>query len=109
VAEILPSLDIFVLPSSEEALGTSILEASSCGVSVVASKIGGIPECVEDWKSGFLFEAENVDKLKEKLKILIENENLRKSFGEYGRKMVKEKFSVKKMLEDTKRLYEELI
>jgi len=109
VAEILPSLDVFVLPSSEEALGTSILEASSCGVSVVASKVGGIPECVEDGKSGFLFEAENVDELKEKLKILIENENLRKSFGEYGRKMVKEKFSVKKMVEDTKRLYEELI
>ena len=109
VYEVLPSLDIFVLPSSQEALGTSILEASACGVSVVASNVGGIPECVEDGKSGFLFEAQNVKDLQDKLKILIENENLRKQFGEYGRKMVEEKFSVEKMVSDTQKLYEELL
>jgi len=109
VAEILPSLDIFVLPSSEEALGTSILEASACGVSVVASNTGGIPECVENNKSGLLFESQNIKDLREKLKILIENENLRKEFGKYGRKMIEEKFSVGKMVSDTQKLYEELI
>ena len=109
VSEILPSLDIFVLPSSQEALGTSILEASACGVSVVASNVGGIPECVEDGKSGFLFEAQNVKDLREKLTLLINDENLRKQFGEYGRKMAEEKFSVEKMVSDTQKLYEELV
>jgi len=108
VAEILPSLDIFVLPSSQEALGTSILEASACGVSVVASNVGGIPECVEKNKSGLLFESQNVKDLREKLKILIENEKLRKEFGKYARKMIEEKFSVERMVKDTKNLYEEL-
>ena len=109
VPEILPSLDIFVLPSSQEALGTSILEASACGVSVVASNVGGIPECVEDGKSGFLFKAENIDDLKEKLENLIENPQLRIEFGQYGREMVEKRFSVNKMLLETQKLYEELV
>jgi len=68
VAEILSDFDIFVLPSKEEALGTSILEASSCGVAVVGSRVGGIPECVREDKNGLLFESLNVEDLKNKLK-----------------------------------------
>ena len=67
VADILSDFDIFVLPSSQEALGTSILEASSCGVPVIGSRVGGIPECINEDKNGLLFEAMNVDDLKEKL------------------------------------------
>ncbi|MBF0590358.1 MAG: glycosyltransferase, partial [Magnetococcales bacterium] len=48
VPDLLPELDMFVLPSQMEALGTAILEASASGVPVVGSRVGGIPECIEE-------------------------------------------------------------
>lgn len=71
VDKILPNLDIFVLPSNMEALGTSILEASACGVPCIGSRVGGIPECIQDGKSGYLFENQNTKELQEKLELLI--------------------------------------
>ena len=54
VASVLPQLDVFLLPSEYESFGLSALEALSSGVPVVASRVGGLPEVVEQGKSGFL-------------------------------------------------------
>lgn len=106
VSEFMASFDIFVLPSKMEALGTAILEAQSCGVPCVGSKVGGIVEAIAQDKSGFLFE--NKDELKSALKRLIEDENLRQNFGKNARKIVQEKFSIEKMIADTEKMYENL-
>jgi len=105
VAEILPDLDLFVLPSKEEALGTSILEASSAGVPVVASNIGGIAECVREDKNGLLFEAMNVNDLKEKLLTMIKDKEKYNYFKQNARNFIKENFSVEQMVKQTEELY----
>ncbi len=106
VSEILPSLDIFVLPSKMEALGTAILEASACGVPCVGSRVGGIPECIEDGKSGLLFDDEAG--LKKALERLCSDEALREQMGKRARELVCEKFSNEVMIKKTEELYDEL-
>jgi L-malate glycosyltransferase len=54
VAALLAVADLFLLPSQQEAFGLAALEALSCGVPVIATAVGGLPEVVEDGKSGFL-------------------------------------------------------
>jgi len=105
IDQLLPSLDIFVLPSNMEALGTAILEASACGVPCVGSNVGGIPECIKDQESGLLFEKENIEQLTDALTTLINDEVLRKQFGHNARALIEEHFSVSKMTQKTEALY----
>jgi len=109
IDKILPSLDIFVLPSQMEALGTAILEAASCGITCIGSKVGGIPETIVDNQTGFLFESQNINDLKNRLETLINNSNLRIKFGKNARKYILENFSVKKMVTESEKLYKRLV
>ena len=62
--QILPLLsiaDLFLLPSAQESFGLSALEAMACEVPVVASRIGGLPEVVEDGVSGYLHPLDDLD------------------------------------------------
>jgi len=61
VAPLLASADLFLLPSQSESFGLSALEALSCGVPVVASRVGGIPEVVTDGVTGILRDVGDVD------------------------------------------------
>jgi len=109
VNKMLPSLDVFVLPSEMEALGTSLLEASSSGVPVVATNIGGMAECVHDASNGFLFELNDVEGLSRILKKLILDKQLRHELGANGRELIKSEFSVSRMVSQTEELYEALL
>jgi N-acetyl-alpha-D-glucosaminyl L-malate synthase BshA len=61
VETLLSVADLFLLPSQEEAFGLAALEAMSCGVPVIGTRVGGVPEVVEDGKTGFLLEVGDVD------------------------------------------------
>jgi N-acetyl-alpha-D-glucosaminyl L-malate synthase BshA len=63
VQKVLQDSDVFLLPSVTEGFGLAALEALSCGVPVVASRVGGVPEVVEDGKSGLLCEAGDVEQM----------------------------------------------
>ena len=76
------SLDVFVLPSLAEGLGTVLLEAMGGGAFCCDSRVGGIPELVVDGKTGLLFDPGNKDSLKAALRRAIEEQPLR----ELGRK-----------------------
>jgi glycosyltransferase involved in cell wall biosynthesis len=86
--------DINVLASRSEAFPLTLLEGASCGLPNVGSRVGGIPEIIEDDINGYLFEKENVTQLTEKLRLLINNECLRKSMGESGRDKIKSFFNM---------------
>ncbi len=106
---ILSALDLFVLPSNMEALGTALLEAQSCGVPVIGSRVGGIPEALEEHGSGLLFECENVDDLAQKIERFITDKGFHVAASKRAREFVVEKFSVEKMVEDTLKQYEEIL
>jgi len=105
IPQIMACSDIFVLPSRREAFGLVNIEAMATMLPVIASKVGGVPEIIDDQKSGFLVESENVNEFENALFKLIENETLRKEMGTNGYKIVKSKFTAKIMTENYENIY----
>lgn len=101
----LKSFDIAVMSSVKEGLPFFPLEAMSASLPLVTTNVGGLPEIIEDGVTGYTVPARQPAQLAEKIKLLAENEALRKSFGAAGLKRVKEKFSQTRMLEETFLLY----
>lgn len=80
--EIYNQFDVFAMPSTcQEAFGVAAIEAQACGIPVIASNTGGIPEAVQNGKSGILIEPGNIDKIVESLETLIYNETLRRQMS----------------------------
>lgn len=104
--EKLSEFDIFVLPSRSEALGLVLLEAGEARLAVAASRVGGIPEVIEDGVSGLLFESQRFQELADVLKKLSEDKELREELGKNLYQRVTAHFSKKRMIEETMRLYD---
>lgn len=96
--------DVFVQPSFSEALGMGIIEAMACQLPVVATKVGGIPEVVEDGKTGILVEPGESRALANAILELLSNEELRRKMGEIGRKRI-ESFSWDNIMTNLVSLY----
>ena len=101
--------DIFVLPSHSEGLPNAILEAMACSLPVIATRVGGIPEAVEDGKSGILTEKKDTNSLARAMEYLIENGVAAKEMGVYGRKIMESRFSWKKNAQKIIEIYREII
>ena len=106
---VLRTWDIFALPSHDEALPISILEAMAEGLPVVATNVGGIPELVEDGCTGFLVQPKNVDALRTALHRLVEDSELRAQFGTQGRLSAETKFSAARMVAEIESIYDALL
>lgn len=109
VADFLNISDVFVLPSLQEGMPNSLLEAMSCGLPVIASKIGGVVDVVEDGKSGILFEPGDASGLTSAVISLLNNSGLRRKLGAEARKRIVEGFSIDVIAEKYIRLYKELM
>lgn len=109
VERLLQAMDVFVFPSLQEALGTAIIEAMAMEKPVVASRVGGIPEIVEDGKTGFLVNPEDVQGIAERVLFLFGNPALAESMGKAGRRVVEEHFDTRQMVERIEKLYEWLL
>ncbi len=109
VLEIISCLDVLVLPSLNEAVGLVLIEAQGLGVPVVATKVGGIPEVVENGKSGILVPPADSRALAEALEELILDKEKRERIAEFAKNYVKDKYSVKDLIEKISALYEGLI
>jgi N-acetyl-alpha-D-glucosaminyl L-malate synthase BshA len=92
VSEVLQSARVFLLPSAAEAFGLAALEAMSCGVPVVASNLGGLPEVVEDGASGFLRPLGDIEGMAEAVGRLIDDEALHQKMSSRSRAIALEKF-----------------
>jgi len=101
-------LDIFVLTTPKESFGLVLLEAMSMGKPVLGTNSGGPPEIISDGESGFLYNPYDYSELSDKLRILIETEELRKKMGKKGQKRVKQKFNLEKKIDDYIDLFERL-
>ena len=101
--------DVFVQPSVwSEPFGMGIIEAMACQVPVVATRVGGIPEIVEDGRTGFLVEPGDSRSLAHAILELLSNEDLRRKMGKVGRKRV-ERFSWDNIVTNLLRLYGDMV
>lgn len=108
VETVLKGIDLFVLPTFQEALGTSMLEASAMERAVISTRVGGVPEVVREGITGLLVEPENADQLAEAIIKLLKNPKLRASMGVEGKKLVEADFSTVRMVEKLHKLYSAL-
>jgi len=100
--------DIFVAPSIYESFGQIYIEAMAWGKPVIGCNAGGIPEVIEDCRTGFVITPEDSNELAERI-IALGDSELRKQMGLRGRKAVEDIFSIKNMVMQTYDVYKELI
>lgn len=109
VDELLACADLFLLPSATESFGLAALEAMACGVPVVASNAGGIPEVVMDGETGFLFPPGDVEGMAEAGVALLSDPERWREFSQAGRRLAVERFSAASVVPMYERLYERVI
>lgn len=96
--------DIYIQPSISESFGLSIAEAMSMKIPIIATKTGGIPELVNK-KSGILVDLKNPNQLADSIIKLMNDLNLRKNMGQHAHETIEKNFTIKQMVNKTKKLY----
>ncbi|WP_263706276.1 N-acetyl-alpha-D-glucosaminyl L-malate synthase BshA [Shouchella tritolerans] len=105
VAELLSMSDLMLLLSEKESFGLVALEAMACGVPVIATKIGGIPEVVEDEGTGYLCPLGNIEEAAAKAISLLSDDKKRQAFKQAALKRVKQSFDSQHIVSQYERLY----
>ena len=108
VAWVLRGLHCFVLPSLAEGISNTILEAMATGIPVIATRVGGNPELVEDGRTGTLVPSADADALARAIIGLARDPSRAGAFGRAGRARVEARFSLAGMLDGYARLYDRL-
>jgi glycosyltransferase involved in cell wall biosynthesis len=103
--QLLPSADLFVLPSFTEGMPNVLLEAGAAGVAVVATAVGGTPEVVADGKTGYLVPPGDPERLAGRILELLGDEALRHKMGQAGREHVREHFTFEAQAQAYLRLF----
>lgn len=80
--------DIICLPSHREGFGTVIIEAASCGIPALCSKIYGLSDTIIEYKTGFFHKVGNAEDIKKKMQYIISNKHLVKKYGKFARNRV---------------------
>jgi sugar transferase (PEP-CTERM/EpsH1 system associated) len=109
VPDLLRGMDVFVLPSLWEGMPNAALEAMAVGLPVVATAVGGTSEVVVDGVTGLLVPPSDPDALAQSIARLLCDPDLRYKMGQAGRERVVNHFSVERTVEQTARLYEQLL
>jgi N-acetyl-alpha-D-glucosaminyl L-malate synthase BshA len=86
VEPLLSAADVFLLPSAQESFGLAALEAMTCEVPVVASRVGGLPEVIEHGVTGFLHAPDDLDGMAQSVTRLLVDEELRQRIGTAARR-----------------------
>lgn len=104
---LLPCLDLLVHPAEREGLGVSLLQAAACGVPIVASAAGGMPEAVRD--NGLLVPPADVPALAHAITRLLDDPARRARMGVAGRRLMEQAFSVAAMVAGNVAVYQRLL
>lgn len=105
IPNVLAGCDFFALATWQEALGTSFIEAMASGLAVIGSAVDGVPEVITDGKNGILAPARNPVQLREALRQLIDQSELRSAMGAAGEEITRTRFSVATMAAEMESFY----
>ena len=109
LVEILSSSDLFLIPSQSESFGLAALEAMACGLPVISSSVGGLPELVKHNETGFIAEIGDVDRMAKYALELLTNEKKYKLFSENSRQRAVNKFDKSKVIPLYEEYYEHIL
>jgi len=109
VESLLATADLFLLPSEQEAFGLAALEAMSCGVPVIATTVGGIPEVVEDGASGFLLPPGDVEGMARAALTLLTDRGRHAGFREAARRRAISHFDTSLIVPQYEAYYREVV
>jgi N-acetyl-alpha-D-glucosaminyl L-malate synthase BshA len=105
----LSSADLFLLPSAQESFGMAAMEAMACGTPVVAARVGGLPEVIEDGQTGFLCDEDDVMAMAERGIELLTDRALHERIAGAAAILVRQKFCEEKIVPQYLKLYEDVI
>ena len=109
LVELLSASDLFLMPSQSESFGLSALEAMSCGVPVVSSSVGGLPELNVHGETGYIAEIGDVERMAKYAIELLTNDTRREMFAKAGRKRAVENFDIEQIVVQYERHYERIL
>lgn len=105
IPRVLKIIDIMAITSFAESLSISAIEAMAMKVPVIATNVGGLPEVIDDGKTGILIPPGNVDALCEAIKYLIKNPEIRFQMGQNGRARVLGRFTIEENVRKTEDIF----
>lgn len=109
IVDYLSASDVLLLPSELESFGLAALEAMACEVPVVASRVGGVPEVVDDGETGFLSEVGDVDKMAEDAARLLADADFRRSMGRRARELALSRYRTDIVIPQYIQFYESVL
>ena len=110
VSRVLTDLDLVVLATkTPEAFGRVIVEAQAMGVPVIATRVGGVVEIIDDGENGLLVDAGDINAMAEAMERMLTDRDLRIHCSEQGIVNVNERFSLEKMVDKTISVYKEIL
>jgi len=101
--------EVYVLPSRYEIWGMTVLEAYACSKPVIASKVGGLKDLVNNGETGLLFEPGNVEQLARNILYLLNDNDEAKEMGLKGKEFVKENLTIESVVTKLEKVYEEIV
>ena len=102
-------MDIFALTSLREGLPRVLVQAAAVGVPSVAFNVDGVPEIIKDNYNGFLVRARDVGQLENRIVKYMNNKELVLLHGRNGREFIKNKWSIKGMVDRIDKIYQDLV
>jgi glycosyltransferase involved in cell wall biosynthesis len=109
IDRVLAGVDIVALTSHNEGTPVSLIEAQAARKPIVSTNVGGVSDIIKDGKCGIITEPNNVEEFAAGLLKLVENEGLRKEYGNFGHDYVQAKFSYQRLVKDMSAYYYRLL
>ncbi len=106
---LLAAMDVFVQSSHREGLGLAVLEAMACARPVVATKVDGLPELIEDGETGLLVNPGEPEGLAQGIIFLLGNKDVARRMGQAARNKARKRFDLKEMTRQIQELYETVL